>query len=148
MHCPFCGFVDTRVVDSRTNEQGTAVRRRRECQECAKRFTTFEQVEEIPITIIKGDGAREIFNRNKLLEGLMRATIKLEVPRERLEKLVDEIEASLRNEFKQEVSSREVGERALKALKKIDKVAYIRFASVYRKFKDLDEFTKELESLQ
>ncbi|MHB0975982.1 MAG: transcriptional regulator NrdR [Candidatus Aquicultorales bacterium] len=148
MHCPFCGFDDTRVVDSRTNEQGTAVRRRRECQKCGKRFTTFEQVEEIPITVIKGDGSREIFNRNKLLDGLMRATVKREVSRNRLEELVDEIEASLRNEFRHEVSSKELGDRVLKRLKDIDKVAYIRFASVYRKFKDLDEFTKELESLQ
>ncbi|MCL5291192.1 MAG: transcriptional regulator NrdR [Actinobacteria bacterium] len=148
MRCPFCGFDDTRVVDSRTNDQGSAVRRRRECQECEKRFTTFEQVEEIPITVIKEDGGREPFNRNKLLEGLMRATVKREVSRGRLEQLVDEIEASIRNEFKREVASKELGERALRTLKEVDRVAYIRFASVYRKFKDIDEFTKELESLE
>ncbi|MCL4499439.1 MAG: transcriptional regulator NrdR [Chloroflexi bacterium] len=148
MYCPFCGLDGTRVVDSRANEQGTAVRRRRECQKCKKRFTTFEQVEEIPITVVKGDGNHQPFNRNKLLEGLLRATIKRDVSRERLEQLVDEIEAALRNEFKREVTSRELGDRVLKALRKVDKVAYIRFASVYRNFKDLDEFTKELESLQ
>ena len=148
MRCPFCANEDTRVVDSRLSDQGNAVRRRRECQRCERRFTTFEQVEEIPITVIKGDGGREPFNRNKLLEGLIRATVKREVPRERLEQMVDEIESSIRNEFKNEVTSKEVGERALKALREVDKVAYIRFASVYRKFKDLDEFTRELESLQ
>ncbi len=148
MRCPFCGHDDTRVVDSRLSDQGSAVRRRRECQKCERRFTTFEQVEEMPITVIKEDGGRQPFSRNKLLEGLIRATVKLEVPREKLEQMVDEIEASIRNEFKNEVTSKEIGERALKALKEVDKVAYIRFASVYRKFKDLEEFTRELESLQ
>jgi transcriptional repressor NrdR len=148
MRCPFCGYGDSKVVDSRSSEASDAIRRRRECLGCGKRYTTFERIEEIPLMVIKKDGRREPFNRTKLLDGLLRATVKRNVPREHLEKLVDNIEAELRNEFKTEVPSKELGDRALKALQDIDKVAYIRFASVYKEFKDLEEFTKELEKLQ
>jgi transcriptional repressor NrdR len=148
MRCPFCGYENSKVVDSRSSEAGDAIRRRRECLACGQRYTTFERIEEIPLMVIKKDGRREPFNRTKLLDGLLRATVKRNVPRERLENLVDNIEAELRNEFKTEVPSKELGDRALKALQDIDKVAYIRFASVYKEFKDLEEFTKELEKLQ
>ncbi len=127
---------------------GNSIRRRRECERCGKRFTTYERVEEMPLTVIKKDGTREPFERNKILQGLSRATVKREVPLEVLENLVNEVESELRNEFKYEVPSNEIGEMVLKKLLPIDKVAYIRFASVYREFKDLEEFTKELEKLQ
>ncbi len=148
MNCPFCGHRETKVVDSRTTEAGDAIRRRRECLACSKRFTTYERVEEMPLTVIKKDGTREPFDRNKILQGLSRATVKREVSLEVLENLVNEVESELRNEFKYEVPSNEIGEMVLKKLLPIDKVAYIRFASVYREFKDLEEFTKELEKLQ
>lgn len=148
MNCPFCGHRETKVVDSRTTEAGDAIRRRRECLACNKRFTTYERVEEMPLTVIKKDGTREPFDRNKILQGLSRATVKREVPLEALENLVNEVESELRNEFKYEVPSNEIGEMVLKKLLSLDKVAYIRFASVYREFKDLEEFTKELEKLQ
>jgi transcriptional repressor NrdR len=148
VNCPFCGHRETKVVDSRTTEAGDAIRRRRECLACSKRFTTYERVEEMPLTVIKKDGTREPFDRNKILQGLSRATVKREVSLEVLENLVNEVESELRNEFKYEVPSNEIGEMVLKKLLPIDKVAYIRFASVYREFKDLEEFTKELEKLQ
>ncbi len=135
-------------MDSRTTEAGDVIRRRRECLACEKRFTTYERVEEMPLTVIKKDGTREPFDRNKLLNGLTRATVKREVPLEALEKLIDEVESELRNEFKYEVPSREIGEIVLKKLLSLDKVAYIRFASVYREFKDPEEFFHELEKLQ
>ncbi len=147
MKCPYCGYFDSKVVDSRPSEATDTVRRRRECLECERRFTTFEKIEEIPLTVVKKEGGREPFDPNKLMIGLVRATIKRPVSREVLEKLVNDIEAELRNEFKYEVSSSELGERVLRALKDIDKVAYIRFASVYREFNDLQEFTDELKRL-
>jgi len=147
MRCPYCGFTDSKVVDSRGNEPNDVIRRRRECLECSRRFTTFERVEEIPLTVIKKNGQSEPFSRIKLLEGVLRALVKRQVPREQAEQVVDEIESSIRNEFRHEVTSKELGDRVLKALKEIDKVAYIRFASVYREFKDLDEFTQELNNL-
>jgi len=146
--CPYCGYFDSRVVDSRANEANNATRRRRECLECGKRFTTFERIEEIPLTVIKKNGEREPFSRTKLLDGILRALVKRQVGREKAEQLVDDIEGSIKNEFKQEVTSKELGDRVLKELKVIDKVAYIRFASVYRDFKDLDEFTQELKKLK
>lgn len=146
--CPFCGFLDTRVVDSRTTETGDAIRRRRECDECSQRFTTYERREDIPLTVIKKSGVRELFNRDKLLAGILRATVKRRIAREELERVVAEIESALRNQFRYEVTSKELGEVVLKHLKKLDKVAYVRFASVYREFQDLKEFTEELEKLQ
>jgi len=148
MRCPYCGFTDSRVVDSRLNELGDVTRRRRECLSCGRRFTTFEKVDEIPLTVIKKNGEREPFSRNKLLDGILRALVKRQVSRERAEQIVDEIEASLRNDFKREVTSKELGEMVLRQLRDIDKVAYIRFASVYREFKDLEEFTQELKKLK
>ncbi|MDI6715966.1 MAG: transcriptional regulator NrdR [Actinomycetota bacterium] len=148
MRCPYCGFTDSRVVDSRLNELGDVTRRRRECLNCGRRFTTFEKVDEIPLTVIKKNGEREPFSRNKLLDGILRALVKRQVSRERAEQIVDEIEASLRNDFKREVTSKELGEMVLRQLRDIDKVAYIRFASVYREFKDLEEFTQELKKLK
>ncbi|MBE0446713.1 MAG: transcriptional repressor NrdR [Actinobacteria bacterium] len=148
MKCPYCGFTDSKVIDSRLNETSNITRRRRECLECSSRFTTFEKVEEIPLTVIKKNGEREPFSRTKLLEGILRALVKRQVSRERIEQIVDDIEGNLRNEFKYEVASIELGDQVLRALKEIDKVAYIRFASVYREFKDLEEFTQELKRLK
>ena len=147
MKCPLCGNDETKVVDSRATDQG-AVRRRRECLHCKQRFTTYERLEEVPLAVIKKNGEREPFDRSKLLNGLVRATVKREIPLLDLENLVASIEADLRNQFKYEVSSKEIGEMVLKRLRKLDKVAYIRFASVYRQFQDLDEFTSELKRLQ
>lgn len=148
MKCPFCGYRETKVVDSRATEAQDAVRRRRECLKCIQRFTTFERVEEIPLTVIKKSGEHELFDRAKLLAGILRATVKRHMPAAELEKVVSDIETELRNQFKYEVSSKELGEMVLKKLKRMDKVAYIRFASVYREFKDLDEFTSELSKLK
>ncbi|HEY4686612.1 MAG TPA: transcriptional regulator NrdR [Candidatus Subteraquimicrobiales bacterium] len=147
MKCPLCGNDETKVVDSRATDQG-AVRRRRECLHCKQRFTTYERLEEVPLAVIKKNGEREPFDRSKLLNGLVRATVKREIPLLDLENLVASIEADLRNQFKYEVSSKEIGEMVMKRLRKLDKVAYIRFASVYRQFQDLDEFTSELKRLQ
>ncbi len=148
MKCPFCGSLETRVVDSRATDSDDAIRRRRECIQCSQRFTTFERIEEISLTVVKKDGTSEPFNRGKLLAGLGRATVKRQVTAARLEKVVLDIETQLKNEFKYEISSNELGEMVLRHLKNIDKVAYIRFASVYREFKDVDEFMAELEKLQ
>ncbi|NCO65137.1 MAG: transcriptional regulator NrdR [Candidatus Aquicultor secundus] len=148
MRCPYCGFNDSKVVDSRINETNDVTRRRRECLECNRRFTTFEKLEEIPLTIIKKNGEREPFSRTKLLNGVLRALVKRQVAREQVEQIVDDIEANLRNEFKNEVESKELGDRVLKVLRQVDKVAYIRFASVYKEFKDLEEFTQELKNLK
>ena len=147
MKCPLCGNDETKVVDSRATDQG-AVRRRRECLHCKQRFTTYERLEEVPLAVVKKNGEREPFDRSKLLNGLVRATVKREIPLLDLENLVASIEADLRNQFKYEVSSKEIGEMVMKRLRKLDKVAYIRFASVYRQFQDLDEFTSELKRLQ
>jgi len=148
VRCPYCGFNDSKVVDSRINETNDVTRRRRECLECNRRFTTFEKLEEIPLTIIKKNGEREPFSRTKLLNGILRALVKRQVAREQVEQIVDDIEANLRNEFKNEVESKELGDRVLKVLRQVDKVAYIRFASVYKEFKDLEEFTQELKNLK
>ncbi|MEW6188611.1 MAG: transcriptional regulator NrdR [Actinomycetota bacterium] len=148
MKCPFCGYLETKVIDSRATEAGDAIRRRRECIDCQRRFTTYERQEEIPLMVIKKNGQREPFDRTKVLKGLQRATVKREITLSQLENIVTDIESELRNQFKYEVPSKEIGEMALKRLRKIDKVAYVRFASVYREFKDIDEFTAELAKLQ
>ncbi|MBI5869740.1 MAG: transcriptional repressor NrdR [Actinobacteria bacterium] len=147
MKCPFCGSTEIKVVDSRDTESRDAIRRRRECLECRQRFTTYERVEETPLTVIKRAGEREVFSRSKLLNGLLRACEKRPIETGTLEKLIDEVEAELRNEFKTEVPSVEIGERTLAKLKDLDKVAYVRFASVYRKFEDVEEFQRELAGL-
>ncbi len=148
MRCPYCGSTDSKVTDSRTTESGDAIRRRRECLSCSQRFTTFERLEETPITIIKKGGEREPFDRQKLLGGLLRATVKRHISREQLEDLVSDIEADLRNQFRYEVTAKKLGDMVLDRLRVLDKVAYVRFASVYREFQDIDEFTSELEKLQ
>lgn len=148
MRCPFCGHTETKVVDSRTSEAQDAIRRRRECLACSERFTTYERREEMPLMVIKKDGHLEPFDRAKLMRGLLVATAKRDVPMERLEELIDDIESELHNSFRYEVDSRQLGDMVLARLKDLDKVAYVRFASVYKEFKDIDEFTSELTRLK
>lgn len=148
MRCPFCGHDETKVVDSRTSESQDAIRRRRECLACSERFTTYERREEMPLMVVKKDGTAEPFDRGKLLRGLIVATTKRDVPVERLESLIDNVMAELHNSFRYEVDSRAVGDMVLMRLKELDKVAYVRFASVYKEFQDLDEFTSELKGLK
>ena len=144
MHCPFCGDEDSRVVDSRDSESGDTIRRRRECGHCGRRYTTYERVEEAPLLVVKRSGAEEVFARAKLLNGLLRACEKRHISLERIERISDEIEGELRRESVQQVTSVEIGERALRYLRDLDRVAYIRFASVYRQFDDIDEFQSQL----
>ena len=148
MKCPYCGNVSSKVTDSRPTEGYDAIRRRRQCLECGKRFTTFERVEERPLTVIKKDGGREPYNRQKLLDGLRRATVKRQISSDQLDQLVADIEADLRNQFLDEVTATKLGEMVLARLRRLDKVAYVRFASVYREFQDVDEFTSTLTKLQ
>ncbi|MBA4496456.1 transcriptional regulator NrdR [Paenactinomyces guangxiensis] len=147
MKCPFCGNNGSRVLDSRPVHEGRAIRRRRECEQCEQRFTTFETVEEQPLIVIKKEGSREEFSREKLLRGLIRACEKRPVPLERLESVVAEIERTLRQAGSAEVPSKEIGEMVMERLVDIDEVAYVRFASVYRQFKDINVFVSELEDL-
>lgn len=147
MRCPFCTHNGTRVLDSRPINDFKSIRRRRECEECGKRFTTFEVVEETPLIIVKKDGTREEFSRDKILRGLIRACEKRPVALETLEKMVEGIEKELRNTAQTEVESKEIGELVMKALYKVDEVSYVRFASVYRQFKDINVFVQELEEL-
>lgn len=147
MKCPFCGYEESKVIDSRPTDEGERIRRRRECIKCAKRFTTYEIIESVPILVIKKDKSREVFDRNKLMSGLVRACEKRQVTIETLEKAVDEIEASLQNSLDREVTSIHIGELAMEKLKDIDEVAYVRFASVYRHFKDINAFMDELSML-
>lgn len=147
MKCPFCAAPDSRVVDSRTTDDGNSIRRRRECTVCGKRFTTYEAVEKVPLMVIKNDGRRAVFDKEKLLKGIIRSCYKRDIPAEKIIKLADEIEKELRNMMRHEISSKTIGEVVMKNLKTFDKVAYIRFASVYRKFSDIDNFKQELENL-
>ena len=147
MRCPFCKEEDSRVVDSRAADDGNTIRRRRECASCGKRFTTDETVEKIPLMVIKNDGRRVVFDRNKLLNGLIRSCDKRDIPTERIVALADEIEKELRNTMDREVYTRDIGELVMEKLKNFDEVAYIRFASVYRKFADISGFREELEAL-
>lgn len=147
MRCPFCQNSDTKVLDSRPNEDKTVIRRRRECLECNKRFTTFEKVEEAPVIVVKRDGRKELFNRSKIIRGLTRATEKRNISFTELEKLVDNIEKDLANRLVTEITSKEIGEMVLARLRKLDEVAYVRFASVYKDFKDIEAFKKELSKL-
>ena len=148
MKCPFCAYAESKVIDSRPSDDGERIRRRRECLSCGTRFTTYEVIETTPLMVIKRDCSRQLFNREKLLNGLTRACEKRTVPYEMLEQLVDQIEYTLTNSFVKEVSSQEIGELTLQKLKDIDLVAYVRFASVYRDFKDVDSFMNELKNLQ
>ena len=147
MKCPFCGFADSKVIDSRPTEEGTSIRRRRECIECGGRFTTYEKLETIPLVVIKSDDSREPFDRHKLLSGIMHACVKRPVPMAKLEEIVDDIEASMSNSLRREFVSKEIGEMVMERLKKLDEVAYVRFASVYRSFQDVDTFRNELNKL-
>ena len=147
MRCPKCNCDESRVVDSRPSDNNGAIRRRRECISCGHRFTTYERREETPLLVIKKDGSKEPFDRQKLIRGLVTATVKRSVPIDRLDALIDDIETELRDGGVSEVPSSEIGSLVLKRLINIDKVAYVRFASVYRDFKDLDEFSEELRSL-
>jgi transcriptional repressor NrdR len=145
MRCPFCGHDETKVVDSRDSESQDAIRRRRECLECGKRFTTYERREEMPLMVRKKDGSTEPFERGKLLRGLVVATAKRPVEPHTLEALIDDIESELHNTMQYEVSAKQLGDMVLQRLLDLDKVAYIRFASVYKEFTDIDEFTAELK---
>ncbi|HBH97334.1 MAG TPA: transcriptional regulator NrdR [Candidatus Omnitrophica bacterium] len=147
MTCPFCGHPDHKVVDSRTSADGQAIRRRRECLSCGKRFTTYEHLEEQRLMVIKKDGRREPFDRNKLLAGFVKACEKRPVSMDQLEDLADEIERDLSRTFEHEVPSQEIGERVMRRLHDVDPVAYVRFASVYREFKDVEQFMRELKDV-
>jgi transcriptional repressor NrdR len=148
MRCPFCGHDETKVVDSRVSESQDAIRRRRECLSCEQRFTTYERREEMPLMVTKRDGSAEPFDRGKLLRGLVVATANRSVPTDRLETLIDDIESELHNSFNYELESKQLGDMVLRRLEDLDKVAYIRFASVYKSFQDLDEFYAELKNLE
>lgn len=145
MRCPYCGNQNDSVVDSRISKNGSSVRRRRECLKCKRRFTTYEYVERTPLMVIKKDGRREAFERQKLTNGLMKACEKRPVSVDRIEKLADDIERSLEKKHEREVSSKEIGELVMKTLHSLDEIAYVRFASVYRQFKDVGQFVKELK---
>lgn len=147
MKCPYCSHLKDKVVDSREAKEGHAIRRRRECLSCGKRFTSYERIEEIPYMVVKKDGRRENFSREKLMGGLKRAVEKRPVPIPRLDAIVDEIEALLQESPERETETRVIGERVMERLKELDKVAYVRFASVYRQFEDVDEFMAELNKL-
>ena len=147
MKCPFCSFEESKVIDSRPTDEGERIRRRRECLQCQKRFTTYEIIESLPIIVIKKDKSREVFNRDKLLNGLLRACEKRPVSLEKLENVIDEIELVLQNSLDREVSSDKIGELVMDKLKDVDEVAYVRFASVYRQFKDIGTFMSELNKL-
>ena len=147
MKCPFCLHEDDKVIDSRSSNEGKSVRRRRECLKCKKRFTTYEYVEEVPLMVIKKDGRREGFDRNKIISGILKACEKRPVSVEKVEALVDKVEKELQKSFDKEVKAQVVGELVMDYLHKLDEVAYVRFASVYRQFKDINQFMKELKDL-
>ncbi len=147
MKCPYCGTVDSKVIDSRPTDDAARIRRRRECLKCAKRFTTYEIVETVALMVVKKDKQREAFDREKLLQGLMRASYKRPISYEMLETMVNNIEQTLMSTYEREVSSMEVGELAMRELKAVDEVAYVRFASVYRQFSDVNTFMNELKNL-
>ncbi|MBP5256583.1 MAG: transcriptional repressor NrdR [Clostridia bacterium] len=147
MRCPFCNYSESRVIDSRPAEEGTTIRRRRECLSCQKRFTTYEIIERLPLVVIKRDGSRQTFDKMKVINGMLRACEKRPVPVDSLQKAADEIEQELQNSLEREITSTEVGELVMRKLKDLDEVAYVRFASVYRQFKDINTFMSELNKL-
>ena len=147
MKCPFCGFTDSKVIDSRPAEDGTTIRRRRECLECQKRFTTYEIIERMPLVVIKRDGSRESFDKVKIINGVIRACEKRPVTMTQIENLANDIELELRGRLESEVKSEIIGEMVMARLKDLDEVAYVRFASVYRSFKDINTFMEELTKL-
>lgn len=147
MRCPFCSFEESRVVDSRSTDDNTTIRRRRECLKCNKRYTTYEKVEDIPILVVKRDSTRENFNKEKIINGLIRACQKRPVSRMQIEELADDIEKAISNKMITEVNSKIIGEMIMERLKGIDEISYVRFASVYREFKDINTFLEEIKSL-
>jgi len=147
MKCPFCGYTDSKVVDSRSTDDDVSIRRRRECLNCGKRYTTYEKIEDIPILVIKRNMNREYFDRKKIIGGLLKACQKRPVSRSQIENIADEVEKRLTNEMLTEVKSEYIGELIMEQLKKIDEVAYVRFASVYRQFKDVNTFLEEIKNL-
>jgi len=147
MKCPYCAFEESKVIDSRPTDEGERIRRRRECLSCEKRFTTYEIIENVPIVVVKKDKSRETFDRSKLIRGLLLACEKRQVSLDTLEKAVSDIENSLQNSLDREITSVKIGEYAMEKLKDIDEVAYVRFASVYRQFKDINTFKEELNKL-
>ena len=147
MKCPCCAFLESKVVDSRPADEGASIRRRRECLSCHKRFTTYETMESLPLIVIKKDGSRQSFDRNKVMSGLIRACEKRPVAYQALEGMVSEIEQVLQNQMEREIRSAEIGELVMERLKRLDEVAYVRFASVYRQFKDINTFMTELNKL-
>jgi transcriptional repressor NrdR len=147
MNCPFCAYEESKVIDSRPTDEGQRIRRRRECLQCGKRFTTYEIIESLPIIVIKKDKSRETFNRNKIMNGLLRACEKRPVSIDMLDKVIDDIEIIIQNSLDRGVTSEKIGELVMEKLKGIDEVAYVRFASVYRQFKDINTFMSELNKL-
>ena len=147
MNCPYCGFTESKVIDSRPADEGSSIRRRRECLSCGKRFTTYETVESLPMVVVKKDGSRQSFDRRKVLGGMIRACEKRPVPLADLEKIASEIEQDLQNSMEREISTEAIGEKVMDRLRNVDQVAYVRFASVYRQFKDIDTFMAELSKL-
>ena len=147
MKCPFCGFLESKVIDSRPAEEGSTIRRRRECLACQKRFTTYEIIEHLPLVVVKRDGSRQTFDRVKLINGMVRACEKRPVTLAQLEKIADEIEQELQSALEREISTVDIGEMVMRRMKGVDEVAYVRFASVYRSFKDINTFMEELTKL-
>jgi transcriptional repressor NrdR len=147
MKCPYCGYSESKVIDSRPADENASIRRRRECLSCAKRFTTYETVESIPLVVVKKDGSRQSFDKGKILGGMIRACEKRPVPMAELERIAGAIELDLQNSMEREISSEIIGEKVMERLRSVDQVAYVRFASVYRQFKDIDTFMTELNKL-
>ena len=147
MKCPYCGYSESKVIDSRPADENSSIRRRRECLSCGKRFTTYETVESLPVGVVKKDGSRQSFDRRKVLGGRIRACEKRPVPLAELEKIAEEIEQDLQNSMEREISTEAIGEKVMERLRNVDQVAYVRFASVYRQFKDIDTFMTELNKL-
>lgn len=147
MKCPFCGEMDNKVIDSRVSKDGAAIRRRRECIDCARRFTTYEHIEEMPIMIVKKDGRREVFSRDKVRSGMQKACQKLDISMNAIEDFIEDLERDLREAGEKEIPSKVVGERIMAKLHSLNDIAYVRFASVYREFKDVNDFVAELKTL-
>ena len=147
MKCPFCSYSESKVIDSRPAEEGATIRRRRECLACKKRFTTYETIESLPLVVIKRDGSRQTFDKAKLINGMVRACDKRKIPLPVLEQIADEIEQELQSHLEREVSTQEIGEMVMSHIRDVDEVAYVRFASVYRSFKDINTFMEELTKL-
>ena len=147
MKCPFCGYTESKVIDSRPAEEGATIRRRRECLACSKRFTTYEIIERMPLVVVKRDGSRQSFDKVKLINGMVRASEKRPVPLAKLEEIADDIEQELQSSLEREIKTVDIGEMVMSRLKEVDEVAYVRFASVYRSFKDINTFMEELSKL-